>query len=209
MSAHGPTDPIWSLIAAEAKVRPPHVYHLFHARREAGARFNPDAYALFAQMERRHVDRMIAALDSRELKGVRKPVEREERGSRLAADFVMPEEWIAWAQTERGWTRDVAETVSAQFKDYWVAAPGQKAVKLDWKATWRNWVRESKRPSGDYVGGARKEMTTEEKRAVAVKTIAFYRRIGRGTEAEEWERKLALAPAEDRIHNESPPPGCI
>ena len=28
-----------------------------------------------------------------------------------------------------------------RFKDYWVAQPGSKGVKLDWEATWRNWIR--------------------------------------------------------------------
>lgn len=27
------------------------------------------------------------------------------------------------------------------FRDYWVAQPGSKGTKLDWFATWRNWVR--------------------------------------------------------------------
>lgn len=27
------------------------------------------------------------------------------------------------------------------FVDYWIAQPGQKGVKLDWSATWRNWMR--------------------------------------------------------------------
>jgi hypothetical protein len=27
------------------------------------------------------------------------------------------------------------------FRDYWIAQPGQKGVKTDWTATWRNWVR--------------------------------------------------------------------
>jgi hypothetical protein len=188
VTAYGPTDPIWALLATEAKVRPPHVYHLFHARREAGKRFNPDAYALYAQMERKHVDRIIIALDSRELKGVRKPVDKAERGSRLAPDFIMPAEWIGWAQTERGWTRDVAGTVADQFKDYWTAAVGAKAVKLDWQATWRNWVRGSKREDGDFRGKAVR--TPEEEREFATRTIAFYRKIGRDSEAEEWERKL-------------------
>ena len=186
MTAYGPTDPIWALLAAEAKVRPPHVYHLFHARRERG--FDPDAYALFAQMERRHVDRMLLALDSKSLKHVRNPVEKQERGSRLSPDFVMPSEWVAWAQTERGWTRDVSETVAAQFKDYWTAAAGAKAVKIDWHATWRNWVRSSSRPDGEFT--AKPKRTPEEEREFIANTIAFYRRIGRDTEAEEWEKKL-------------------
>ena len=27
------------------------------------------------------------------------------------------------------------------FVDYWIAQPGQKGVKADWDATWRNWMR--------------------------------------------------------------------
>jgi len=29
----------------------------------------------------------------------------------------------------------------AKFRDYWRAVPGQKGTKLDWDATWRNWLR--------------------------------------------------------------------
>lgn len=187
MTAYGPTDPIWALLASEAKVRPPHIYHLFHARRERG--FDPDAYALYAQMERRHVDRMLAALDSKSLKHVRNPVEKQERGSRLAADFAMPSEWIAWAQTERGWTKDVAETVAAKFKDWWISTPGAKGVKANWQATWRNWVRGSNLPDGEFT--AKPKRTPEEEREFIENTIAFYRRIGRDTEAAEWEKRLA------------------
>ena len=28
-----------------------------------------------------------------------------------------------------------------RFRDYWVAQPGQRGVKADWLATWRNWCR--------------------------------------------------------------------
>jgi hypothetical protein len=143
------------------------------------------------------VDRMLTTLDSADLKGVRKPVEKQERGSRLAADFAMPAEWIGWAQTERGWTNDVARTVADQFKDYWTAAAGAKAVKLDWQATWRNWVRGSKREDGEYRG-AKVVRTPEEEREFAKQQVAFYRGIGRDWEADEWERKLALASAEEQ-----------
>lgn len=30
-----------------------------------------------------------------------------------------------------------------KFIDHWIAQPGQKGVKLDWPATWRNWIRRS------------------------------------------------------------------
>jgi len=28
-----------------------------------------------------------------------------------------------------------------RFRDYWIAKPGKDGVKLDWAATWRNWMR--------------------------------------------------------------------
>ena len=64
---------------------------------------------------------------------------RGTKGSRLSADFVLPEEWIAFCQQER---QDLNPyKVFDGFKDYWVAKAGAQGVKLDWLATWRNWVR--------------------------------------------------------------------
>ena len=60
-------------------------------------------------------------------------------GSRLAQDWVLLKSWGEWAQQERP-ELDVRK-VADQFKDYWIAQPGQKGTKLDWEATWRNWVR--------------------------------------------------------------------
>ncbi|WP_207796603.1 DUF1376 domain-containing protein [Sphingomonas oleivorans] len=70
------------------------------------------------------------------------------RASRLPADFAMPADWIAWAQDERGWSDADARTEGASFTDYWHAKSGRDATKLDWQATWRNWVRNSRRQPG-------------------------------------------------------------
>lgn len=55
----------------------------------------------------------------------------------------LPIDWDKFCLQERPDLdpRDVFE----QFKDYWVSAPGSKGTKLDWSATWRNWVRNQKR----------------------------------------------------------------
>jgi uncharacterized protein YdaU (DUF1376 family) len=68
--------------------------------------------------------------------------EKSQRGSRLANDWVLPVEWANWAKNERPEldTKQVFE----QFKDYWCAKAGKDAIKLDWTATWRNWVRNTK-----------------------------------------------------------------
>ena len=74
-------------------------------------------------------------------------------GSRLNQDWVLLKPWGEWAQQERP-DLDVRK-VADQFKDYWIAQPGQKGVKLDWEATWRNWVRNTKAEKVNYADIAR------------------------------------------------------
>jgi uncharacterized protein YdaU (DUF1376 family) len=54
----------------------------------------------------------------------------------------LPEEWQMFCKTERPDLNPQA--IWNQFKDYWIAQGGQKGAKLDWFATWRNWVRNQK-----------------------------------------------------------------
>jgi len=70
------------------------------------------------------------------------PTVKETRGSRLSADFVLPTEWADWAKQERP-DLDL-RSVGEQFRDYWSAKAGSGSTKLDWQATWRNWVRNQK-----------------------------------------------------------------
>jgi len=63
------------------------------------------------------------------------------RGSRL------PQNWLPRAEDGKD------DLELAKFRDYWKAAPGQKGVKLDWDATWRNWLRTAgKSPTAKYNG---------------------------------------------------------
>lgn len=73
-----------------------------------------------------------------------KPIEKKTLGKRLASDFSFPKEWEDFCQQ----TRPELSPVKTfdQFKDYWIAQAGQKGVKLDWFATWRNWVRSTNAP---------------------------------------------------------------
>lgn len=69
-------------------------------------------------------------------KGVQK-----KRGSRLADDWRLPEEWGQWAEDRK--VLDVSQIINQaqMFRDYWHARAGPAAVKLDWFATWRIWIR--------------------------------------------------------------------
>jgi len=69
---------------------------------------------------------------------------KSQRGSRLANDWVLSNEWEYWANKERPDLNAIQ--VADQFKDFWCAKAGKDGVKLDWAATWRNWVRNQKSP---------------------------------------------------------------
>jgi hypothetical protein len=64
------------------------------------------------------------------------------QGSRLPADWRPSEILEAWAFKERP-DLDIAIVVE-KFRDYWTAKPGRAGAKLDWGATFRNWVRDEK-----------------------------------------------------------------
>jgi len=71
---------------------------------------------------------------------------KQQRGSRLPADWSPSSADAMFCKTERP-DLDVSKTAD-RFRDYWHAQPGAKGSKLDWSATWRNWVRnESKQQS--------------------------------------------------------------
>ena len=65
-------------------------------------------------------------------------------GKRLANDFSFPLEWEQFCQQTR--PELIPVKTFDQFKDYWISQAGQKGVKLDWFATWRNWVRNTNAP---------------------------------------------------------------
>jgi uncharacterized protein YdaU (DUF1376 family) len=62
------------------------------------------------------------------------------RGSRLKADWKPSADNIVYAVSQ-GFTGAEADRIAEAFRDYWIAATGQKATKLDWSAAWRTWIR--------------------------------------------------------------------
>jgi uncharacterized protein YdaU (DUF1376 family) len=79
----------------------------------------------------------------------------QSRGTRLPADWKPSDDQIAFCKAERPDLHPVA--TGDRFRDYWIAQPGSKGVKLDWDATWRNWVRAEKAGGAKQVSGAMPE----------------------------------------------------
>lgn len=61
------------------------------------------------------------------------------RGSRLTAGWMPAQATIDKIKADYPALDLKAEHEA--FTDYWIAQPGQRGVKLDWDATWRNWMR--------------------------------------------------------------------
>lgn len=71
-------------------------------------------------------------------KKVEKPKKTVDRGSRLSITE-LPDDWKAFAEQEEP---DLdPKRLFENFKDYWNGLSGAKAIKKDWKGTWRNFVR--------------------------------------------------------------------
>ena len=61
------------------------------------------------------------------------------RGSRLPTDWAPKDEDLQASGLRNGRVASELE----KFRDYWASQPGQKGVKADWNATWRNWCRKA------------------------------------------------------------------
>lgn len=70
----------------------------------------------------------------------RKRASATARGTRIPDDFEITDAMRQWGRENvPGLGDPVGETDA--FIDYWRAQPGQRGVKVDWIATWRNWMR--------------------------------------------------------------------
>ena len=78
---------------------------------------------------------------------------KQSRGTRLPADWVPTEDQIQFCKTHR--TDLSPQTTADRFRDYWSAQPGAKGLKLDWDATWRNWVRAERVQVAAQASGSR------------------------------------------------------
>jgi uncharacterized protein YdaU (DUF1376 family) len=66
---------------------------------------------------------------------------RRTKGTRLDGAWLLPSKWGEWAMAEfPHLTRDAIRREAEGFRDYWISKPDH-ATKLDWEATWRNWIR--------------------------------------------------------------------
>ncbi|MEW2911430.1 DUF1376 domain-containing protein [Leisingera sp. JC11] len=114
-----------------------------------------------------------------ELKEEAKASSKNKRGTRLPEDWQLPREWGEWALSQH-WPEPVIRAEADKFRDYWHSVAGQKGVKLDWLATWRNWMRNSQTPK-IIPGGQHAKSPRQPDRLQRVVTAA-----AAGTSGQDW-----------------------
>lgn len=83
------------------------------------------------------------------------------RATRVARDYAPPESVISALIVELGVSRDDLRREHAKFIDYWLGKSGRDGTKLDWDATWRNWMRTAAERGS--LGGRRQEPDKAER----------------------------------------------
>ena len=99
-----------------------------------------------AAFKTRNAPSVTSALPREEKRREEKKEQKKEQaspsGSRLAADWQLPDDWRAWAEAERPGV--LVSEEAAKFADYWHGVAGAKGRKADWLGTWRNWIRNAR-----------------------------------------------------------------
>lgn len=81
------------------------------------------------------------------------PAAARRKATRVPDDFRPDESMRAWYRENVGALLD-GRVEHEKFMDYWRAMPGVRGQKLDWPATWRNWMRSAAERVSRRVGSA-------------------------------------------------------
>lgn len=117
---------------------------------------------------------------------VSKRAARSSIGTRIPEDFQPTEKMRAWFAAEKLGQAIDGRTEHDKFVDYWLGVPGVKGRKLDWPATWRNWMRSAadrapRRPGtalAPISGAPYKPSTTDQRVGQALDLARKYEEQG-------------------------------
>lgn len=88
-----------------------------------------------------NVNTSFSSSSSEIIKKEKSSKKEKSRGTRLPEDWDLESEDGQWAMKEFGMSREAVLHEVDKFRDYWHGKAGQAARKVDWIATWRNWIR--------------------------------------------------------------------
>lgn len=136
------TDPRLAVLAKQANVRPVHVFFVWHYRAALKDHFDASVCAEAAQMELRHIERILSVLPDPVKRVPRQPSVKRV----LPEGWECPVDWLEEARSRRFWPMDVCRTEADRFYT-WHRMKGTQYS--DWKAAWINWISRSNREDGN------------------------------------------------------------
>ena len=86
---------------------------------------------------------------------------RAARGTRLPDGWVPDDDLIAWTKANAPAAANAVEL--DRFRDYWQSLSGQRAIRADWSATWRNWARKCQEQHTQPSRGQAPRSTTSDR----------------------------------------------
>lgn len=155
--AKASADARWSAPASKTQSVPDATAMRTHSERTADALpTQSEGNALQAPSSKLHIKADAAEADASTA---------SKRGTRLPKDWQPDESELRWAADARP-DVDVKRQVES-FRDFWTAKAGKDGTKLDWAATFRNWIRNARsggnvtqfRSQQEPVSQARKPLT--------------------------------------------------
>ena len=109
-----------------------------------------DEHVTFARSDKRERTKSARSAPSERTTGARRNGDgdgdgertrsRAARATRIDPDFTITDEMRSWAEG-KGWGRMDLDGITEGFVDYWLGKAGKDATKVDWLATWRNWIK--------------------------------------------------------------------
>ena len=100
------------------------------------------------------------------------------RGTRVPEDFEPDERMLEWVRRE---CPGVPANEHGRFMDHWRSTPGTKGMKLDWIATWRNWMRRAQ----DDINSGRRPAANGPRRSTTDDRVSAGIALARQLAAEE------------------------
>ena len=89
------------------------------------------------------------------------PRARASRGTRLPDGWVPDDDLVAWTRTNAPAAANAVEL--DRFRDYWQSLSGQRAIRVNWAATWRNWARRCQEQAHQPTRGQAPRSTTSDR----------------------------------------------
>ena len=86
---------------------------------------------------------------------------RAARGTRIPDGWQPDQDLVDWTRANAPAAANALEV--DRFRDYWQSLSGQRAIRVDWAATWRNWARKCQEQAHQPSRGPAPRSTTSDR----------------------------------------------